>query len=171
MTKIYSTEDVASSTTKLSDVDLGYAAGFFDGEGCVQITWPLAHRERGWSPSIALVVVSTDRAPIDWLELRFGGYVRTRRPSDITYREYYQWHVTKKSTISNFLHCVLPYLQIKQSVASLGILLAETYLNLSKATTVDERERRGLIALKIMEWNQTHNVLSFDCTDAEEDAL
>lgn len=56
----------------LNQVDRGYAAGFFDGEGCVNIT-RTENRVGAFAYRLQLLVTQADQAPLRWFQERFGG--------------------------------------------------------------------------------------------------
>jgi hypothetical protein len=69
----------------LSDTELAYAAGIFDGEGCLS----LAHRGKRGSGYItpSLQVGNTNEPLLRWLQECFGGGVYHNKESRPTHRE------------------------------------------------------------------------------------
>lgn len=94
--------------------DLCYAAGIFDGEGCIMIqkAKPVAY----W---LTVRVGTTDLELLTWLKVRWGGSVsRTRfrlqrKPSA-------EWQLINKAA-GQFLRSVLPFLQTKRPQAELAL--------------------------------------------------
>lgn len=113
-------------------LDLIYAAGIFDGEGCVN----LAHN-KSWSniryenaaPRITIQcsVVNTYRPLIKWFEKTFGGRLRTNRNIKKLRPEHKMGYVWLKSEqeAAIFLRSVRPFLKVKHKQADLAIRLAE----------------------------------------------
>lgn len=87
--------------------DKAYAAGFFDGEGCVSL--PKQGRR---SHNIYLVVEISQKnlAPLLWLQDRWGGNL-CHRPTGVT-----ELVMTSGPGI-RFLRDVLPFLQVKRAAA------------------------------------------------------
>lgn len=101
----------------MSPTDIAWFAGFFDGEGCVQV----ARAGRGDRVHVLRVsVTQVARAPIDRLAAAFGGLVYpkpSRRPRD---RHQWGWE-TRSWAAVRFLDALLPYLTVKRQEAELAI--------------------------------------------------
>ena len=59
----------------INNTDIAWAAGFFDGEGCVQAYWQKHPRREAKFLSTSLVAHNTDLRPIKRLQELFGGSV------------------------------------------------------------------------------------------------
>ena len=98
--------------------DCIYAAGFFDGEGCVHI--------RGESNSFALsiTVSQTSRPVLKWIQLRWGGNFRPRtgKPKNNNQRWRHKWTTGGWNALI-FLQDIYPYLIVKQAEVKIGIQL------------------------------------------------
>jgi len=103
----------------LSDVELAYAAGVFDGEGSVGTKRDSNHSEY---PRIRANVGNTDPRLIAWFKDRFGGYVylNVRKPPN---KPCYQWEVNSRMAAA-FLGSILPYLVIKRERAEIALQIA-----------------------------------------------
>lgn len=90
--------------------DLAYAAGFFDGEGCVT----LLRDKRGAGSHFGLraAVANTDQAILLWLGELFGGHVHSRRRDSVAWKIGYCWTVSA-STAYQFLFLIRPYVRVK----------------------------------------------------------
>jgi len=108
----------------LSREDIAYAAGFFDGEGCVSIQQRPA---RCKSPDYTLNVRvgNTNLAVLEWFRERFGGAIYSqlttgnRKPS-------WHWHLGNRKAV-DFLLIVKPFIQVKLP----QVVLAEAYVSLN----------------------------------------
>jgi hypothetical protein len=60
----------------LPEPEKAYAAGFFDGEGCVQIYMRGDSSRTKNCLRVALSVSGTDTRPLAWLQERWGGNIR-----------------------------------------------------------------------------------------------
>lgn len=98
----------------MKDLDYAWAAGFFDGEGCVYIDRRKSAGMRAESHSLHLSVGQKVKQPLELLVRLFGGSIRQ---DTLIYR----WHVSGP-TAANALRFMLPYLTLKKPQAELGLL-------------------------------------------------
>lgn len=83
--------------------DTAYAAGFFDGEGCVRL-----QRNNNGGYSLRVVVSQKDPKPLAWMRERWGGSF-DKYPSNVAWMYYlYSW------STHNFLVSVSPFLLVKK---------------------------------------------------------
>lgn len=103
---------------------LAWAAGFFDGEGCIQLTL----RKRGPYESWQLYVnaVNTDIRALHKMVQLFGGSIHTLHKADNAYGYLpsWQWAVSHKKAEAA-LRLMLPYLIVKAEQAGLALLSRE----------------------------------------------
>lgn len=87
------------------DTDIAYAAGFFDGEGCITI---------GTNGSVEARIVNTNRAVLEKLESVFGGSITNR--SQKTNKRQYAYSFYGDNAIE-FLTTIKPFLieKLKQA--------------------------------------------------------
>lgn len=103
--------------------DVAWAAGFFEGEGHINV------QIRGGKSYIAAVVSQVYREPLDKLEKVFGGKVRgPYGPYSGNRRPHYQWSAYGSSAL-NFLNDIMPYLYRKGDQARVAIDKWENYYN------------------------------------------
>lgn len=93
----------------------GYAAGFFDAEGCVLIS-----RERERIYRLRVAITSTDRGVLEWFSSKFGGWVTNQPDNRPNKRKRWCW-VAWSSTAAEFLRFVLPDLIIKREQVDLAL--------------------------------------------------
>lgn len=102
--------------------DKAYAAGFFDGEGCVGI-----YHKPGLSEEhpgmLQVSIANTDREILGRMSLLFGGGVFTANSKNSHWRQAWQWSLPQKRA-KRFLQEILLYLTIKQERAVLAIEFA-----------------------------------------------
>jgi len=113
------------------DGDYPYAAGFFDGEGCIILGQPpksSRSREPIGAVTLKVQVVNNVLAPLTWLEETFGGSISYRPIYAHTVKPHYRWLISGKAAAA-FLHAILPWLKIKHTQAEAAILFAETLYN------------------------------------------
>lgn len=84
-----------------------YAAGFFDGEGCVRIS------RVGERYKLQVKISQLDRRPLDLLSNKYGGvvYESSRCP---------YWEIASRQA-STFLSAILPYLIVKKKEAEIAV--------------------------------------------------
>lgn len=121
----------------LTEAEIAYAAGVFDGEGCVHI---------GKKPMVVIVNISqTDVRLLWWFRERFDGVVSSHSTGKaINNKPTWRW-VRNASGAHEFLTLIRPYLIVKAAQADIAILFRETvaksrgrYYPLTK-TVVDRR--------------------------------
>lgn len=102
---------------------IAYAAGLFDGEGCVDI-YKASLSKASKSPSYMLRVniVQKDGRIMNWLEEHFDGYVA----KDFHGGYYiYKWELRSQAA-KRFLLIIFPFVKIKKEQVELAILFEET---------------------------------------------
>jgi hypothetical protein len=112
-------------------LDVAYAAGFFDGEGCIHIARDRSRGSRVRNVRVQyllhVVVSQNDRRPLDWLCERWNGGVFVVREAQGNWAKAHAWRAVGP-TAGRFLADVRPYLQVKAAVAdnALEFLAAKT---------------------------------------------
>ncbi len=103
------------------DIDLSYAAGIIDGEGCIGIYYNRnPELIYGGSYRLTVQVGMADSAPIEFLHKIFGGYFQVVGGRKEGYKTRYMWGLgTRQAGV--FLEKVLPFLLAKRQQAELGI--------------------------------------------------
>lgn len=120
---------------ELSDVELAYIAGFFDGEGSVTIG---RHNGAESSYSLRISVTNTNREIIDWLVDNLGGSVSNVKLKG-NRQQSYLWYLAAVKA-SDVLYALLPFLRVKREQAILGLDFQGTqrarnrYVNYSEET-------------------------------------
>lgn len=116
--------------------DIAWAAGFFDGEGCIQ----LVHRTRGRYEDWHLMVhaVNTDIRPLHRFVQLFGGSVQVLHHAENSrgFLPSWQWVVSHKKA-SAALHTMLPFFIVKKEQAELA-LLSRHYVSLKRERLTPE---------------------------------
>ena len=125
--------------------ELSYIAGFFDGEGSINIL--TRKRPKNTEYTLTVAIGQKDGATLDWIKENFGGNVYLIKRDGSFY-----WAISHKKAIV-FLKELLPFLQYKKPQALVAI---EYYENMTKRARITSREEIGrreqarlqLIALK-----------------------
>lgn len=95
---------------------LPYAAGFFDGEGCITIHHSKIRREY----ALQVMVSNTHRGIMDWWTDQFGGHLLIRDDGRKNCHRLYTWQQRSRKAAA-FLRTIEPYLQTKRPEALLGL--------------------------------------------------
>ena len=110
---------------------LAYLAGFFDGEGCIQLVQTPA-RKRSRNPEggvgLTVVVVNTDQVPLELAQRYFAGTIRKKKMSQCGRTQPYYWMLHGKKA-AYFLSQIRDHLTTKQQQADAVLLFAETYFS------------------------------------------
>jgi len=94
-----------SINTDLTEGEIGYLAGIFDGEGSI---------------SSQVVISNTYEELVRWLEDRVGGHVASKVPKKKYRRSrkvLYDWRLSRRADVKAFLDMVMPYLIVKRNSA------------------------------------------------------
>lgn len=95
----------------IGDKELAYIAGFFDGEGCIQI---------GGQGDLVVSASNTNLESLQFLMDVLGGRVRRLKPVATTRKTLYIWQIPAASA-PEVLEMLLPYLIVKKQQALLAI--------------------------------------------------
>lgn len=102
--------------------DRAYAAGLFDGEGCVAVYYRVIDRQLTTSARIA----NTDPRPLEWMVETFGGKITWRGGVRRGKRkETYNWYLMNARALA-FFTAIRPYVHIKGEQMDLAAELAGT---------------------------------------------
>lgn len=123
-----------------------WAAGFVDGEGCIQVSRGLFKRE-GWGPyhHMKLTVTQRVRPPLERLQDLFGGSLSKART-----RNLYMWTVTTAQA-AVVLAELLPFLTCKAEQARIALAFQARRKKGGHARAdgaLDEADRLTLARLK-----------------------
>ena len=103
----------------ITQSDLAYAAGLFDGEGCVNIYHCKARKNGPLHHVLRTTVAMTDRATIEWLRSKFGGPIHSTHHYP-RHRELWVWALNAKKA-GRFLQLIRPYLKTKATECWLAL--------------------------------------------------
>lgn len=143
----------------MNELDLAWAAGFFDGEGCISAPVRVRVRNRR-DYSLSLYVGQVDPRPLMRLRSYFGGEV-VPRTSWGKGRPIFMWRVSG-TTAEATLRLLLPYLMVKEEQARLALELRDRigrYVRVGpRVTEVETEARMALVAaIKADKW-QHHSM-------------
>ena len=142
-------------------IDLAYAAGIVDGEGCIWAKFDM--NKQGMSTFLQLQITMCSENVVAWFAQTFGGSVYIQQPKSFNYRAKFTWQIRGRQ-VGIVLSSLIPYLKEKKQRAYLAIELSEI---LGRSTpgrrrkiSEEELSRRRELASSIKAFN--HNLRSED---------
>lgn len=111
---------------KVSTLSIQYIAGFFDGEGSINIYHikPNKWRRKNEGYEFSVYIHNTDKKIIDLFQGQFGGYVNVRKRKTEKWKDGYDWKLSSVQA-KNFLKRIYPFLLIKKERARIVIEFQE----------------------------------------------
>lgn len=113
----------------LADIDLAYAAGFLDADGCVTVSRRHLKAKAGFYSYRIAVMVSNKLPEVpEWMASVFGGSLKIQLPSKKApagkgYPAMFRWSLYNNKA-GDFLEMVIPHLKIKRERAEAAVRLA-----------------------------------------------
>jgi hypothetical protein len=129
-----------------------WAAGFFDGEGCVS-SGTATDRKGRHRARFQVIVSQAVEAPLAELCDRYGGTVRLVPARNPVHKDQWRWQITGLAA-ADFLRDILPYLRVKREVTELGLQLLALIHRQGWRVTDDEHAERLLLARAIKARNE-----------------
>ena len=143
--------ELAMMTERLkgvADIDLAYAAGLIDGEGCVTVEAPGVDSSGRWKAGrVRIVVAMTTPDVLRWLKRTFGGCFQERKSIQPRQQPVHYWAVTGKSA-GLLLEHLLPYMRVKGPQAEVAIAFYRAQLPHTTGKWVDPEYVALLMDLK-----------------------
>jgi hypothetical protein len=107
-----------------TETDLAWAAGIFDGEGCVLVRHDAQSVKKGWTRhELQVSVVNTNEPMIRKLIAMFGGGAHVRKVK--VNRRIGMWQIYGRRA-AGFLENILPYMVAKKPEAEAALEMAST---------------------------------------------
>ncbi len=98
---------------------VAWAAGFFDGEGCISAGFETAPKH-GLRTHLMVVVAQSASEPLVAMQQRWGGSLRDKPSRNPHHKHQWRWLLNGKNA-APFLRDVLPYLRVKGEAAALAL--------------------------------------------------
>ena len=137
-----------------------YAAGFFDGEGCVRVNKTCT--ETTTTYHLILTVANNDQSILRAYQELYGGDVRAKGKRDC-----YSWSLFNKVDIKRFLLDSLPYLVVKREEA----LEAMKFIDLGHKVVCPEKREEIYQRLIVLKKLKTQSELHSDMQSALTEML
>lgn len=127
-------------------LELAWAAGFLDGEGCFSLRkFSPAARAKGLHEATRGATISaaqTSAEPLYKLAEILGGRVRDHRGKTSAVKQTWQWEICSKDGVRYAIPLLLPYLVVKKQEAEIVLAYAQEPSNRGRKYTNDEITRR-----------------------------
>lgn len=101
----------------MTETDIAWAAGFFDGEGCIVIRKYLQKNRKVPSYYVEIQISQREREPLERFMKWFGGTINTKTNGTYNGRKYYYWRVMGIRALET-LDIIYPFLYGKKSQAN-----------------------------------------------------
>lgn len=123
---------------------LAYTAGFFDGEGSINI---LTRKRKDWNTeySLSVAIGQKDGKTLDWIKDNFGGNVYLVKRDGTFY-----WSCGGGRNAEKFLRSIYPFLQYKKPQAELAFEFYSGRKNRTNPISKKELARREKIRLNLI---------------------
>lgn len=103
------------------DTNAAYAAGLFDGEGCVLVVKERRPKTSNWYYRLVVTIAMSHKPTIEWLATTFNlGVVCPRQPRQIGYKKQFHFQC-KANKAAKFLRIVRPYLITKAAEVDIAL--------------------------------------------------
>lgn len=115
------------------ETDLSWAAGFFDGEGCISF----AKRIRNKNPEyeLTLTIGQANISPLRKFQKLFGGRLRKDNLG------YFRWYSNSKETLK-ILKLIKPYMFLKKKEAQIALLYEHLYTGKGSKASLEDLEKK-----------------------------
>ncbi len=125
------------------NLEIAYLAGFFDGEGGINVHRRRYVKKLGGESIYYILrvdVANTDKQNIYRLKDLFGGCITLRKKQDQANQAVWAWQITTKKA-QDFLRAVYPYLRVKRKQAETAMQFEIDKTN-QKSRVASNQERQ-----------------------------
>ena len=115
----------------VSELDLAYVAGFFDGEGTVDVSQSWSNRDHILVTGYRLSIVNTNREVLEYVQRILGGVgvFYTSWDGNSAHAVKYQYCVRGLCVIRDVMVKLMPYLIVKKEAVLTMLDLVESRIN------------------------------------------
>lgn len=131
------------------ELSLQYAAGFFDGEGCVSLFYT---RIRAWRSDptkvvrgikLTVLIANSDLKILEQFRAAFGGHINiSNKVRSIKHKPVHAWRLTSSRVQEKFLRSIQPYSFVKKYQIDIGLEYLTTAKGLGQRPTQEEWDIR-----------------------------
>jgi len=124
------------SIPKMSNyIEIGYFAGFYDGEGYVGVS-----KSKRDSYTLKVAISNTNFDMIKLYETKFGGKIRLIKKEEEHYKVKYHWDITNNKALS-FLKYIKPFTIVKRQQIDLAIEFQEWHNQIKIIKTPEQKKK------------------------------
>ena len=135
----------------MTEIELAYLAGFFDGEGSV-VLYPERRAKRG-SWKMIIEVRNVDKLSIELFHVAFGGSVKPILSENPNWKDYWAW-TCEARLAETALRAMLPYLRLKRERVLVALEYRSTVRQGRPYYTDAERQNQTRLALLLRKLNK-----------------
>lgn len=110
----------------MDDITCAWAAGFFDGEGSVNIARNMQHSTGKLYHVLAAEVAQVDPRPLLELKERWGGIIVSRDPSTPNAKFSFRWQI-RSAGAEAFLRDIRPWARVKGEEIDIAMAFRQTF--------------------------------------------
>jgi hypothetical protein len=125
-----------------------YVAGFFDGEGCVNIS-----TDRYGKPYLRILVVNTDKSVLEKFQEKWGGDITHNKRHKENWKRSFTWRLSHTRAIE-FLQDLEPFLIVKKKQANLAVEFCKLKPGKGSKWTEDSLQEAKTVIEKIKAANK-----------------
>lgn len=111
-------------------LDVRYAAGFFDGEGCVIV---------GKNFQVASVLAQSELEILKEFQAMWGGFIYEQGNNKLAKKPHWHWRLSRKAQTQRFLQEIRPFCRVKVAKIDLALEM----LKLLQATEGRKQMKNG----------------------------
>jgi hypothetical protein len=146
--------------------DIQYAAGFFDGEGCVQIN-PKKSQPNTFVAEVR--ITNTNLEVLEWHRTRFGGSIGVQPPNKKVKKNKKCWYWSTASLIANaYLKTIVPFLVIKREQVQIAIDFQARVKRGCNRLTSEEIETRRAMSVRVDELKKLQHLVAYENCPSQE---
>lgn len=124
-----------------------YAAGFMDGEGCINVA---SCRSTTY---IRILIVNTNREVLELFKQRWGGDIAENKRHKANWKISFTWRVSYAACL-NFLKEIFPFLVVKKKQAEAAFIFFDNRPGKGKRWTDENLEEANKAILAIKQLNK-----------------
>ena len=107
----------------VTEQELAYVAGFFDGEGWVGISVRDSHKAYKYYV-LDMTITNTNLEILEWIQECFGGYIVDKPKREVHHRQGHVWKTSANNALE-FLSLIKPFVRVKRVQVSMALTFKE----------------------------------------------
>ena len=105
--------------------NLIWAAGFFDGEGCIKVSKSKVNYSKGYRHTLVIHITQKIKSPLNLFKKLFGGKIYSTKKGKFTGYEY----LIHNENAIKLLKTINPFLKLKKDESMLALKYGQYFLN------------------------------------------